>query len=91
MNDLQRFLGMMLGVADVAITVRRWLAFWGPVGDASAWLTPLVAVGSVLSLAVLTGVAVGALATLLVLLLALYYLLTEVFGVAVEVTVPRQV
>ncbi len=85
MMDLQRLATMLLQAADAAVTVRRFIAFWGPLGDASAWLTPLVAVGSVLSLAILTGVAVGALVTLLITLMALYYLVSEIFGVSVDI------
>lgn len=46
----------------------------------SSLLTPLVTVVSVISLLVLSGVALGAFAALLTSLLALYFLLTEVFG-----------
>ena len=65
-------------------TARRLLAFWGPAVDARVLITPLLAVASVLVLALLTGVAVGMLATLIFTLAALYLLLTEVFGVSIE-------
>jgi hypothetical protein len=65
--------------------VRRLIAFWGPVTDApTALLGPLLAVGSVLMLALLSGVAIGTLATLIVTLTALYLLLTDVFGVSID-------
>ena len=69
---------------------RRWLAFWGPVttSPASVLVGPLLALASVLSLALLTGLAVGSLATLLVTLVVLYLLLTEVFGISVDLQIP---
>ena len=68
-----------------ANAVRQLLAFWGPVADTPAALMgPLLAIGSVLMLALLTGVSVGALATLIVTLTALYLLLTDVFGVSID-------
>ncbi len=71
-----------------ASTVQRWLAFWGPVAvSGSALLGPFLALSSVLTLALLTGVAAGALATLIVALLAIYLLLTEVFGVSIDAAV----
>ena len=69
-------------------TARRVLAFWGPVAAVPALLGPFLAIGSVLTLALLTGVAVGALSTLIVTLVVLYLLLTEVFGVSIDVTLP---
>jgi len=69
--------------------VRQLLAFWGPVSDAPAALMgPLLAVGSVLMLALLTGISVGALATLIVALTALYLLLTEIFGISIDFSLP---
>jgi hypothetical protein len=65
-------------------TARQWVAFWGPVTTVPIAVAPFVAVGSVLALAILTGIAVAALATLIVALLVLYLLLTEIFGVSVE-------
>jgi hypothetical protein len=71
-------------LAGVA-SARRVAAFWGPVTTVQPLVGPFLAVAAVVSLAVLTGIAVGTLATLIVVLLALYLLLTEVFGVSVEV------
>jgi hypothetical protein len=79
----------LLQLFETALTgysaFRQLAAFWGPVTDASALLGPLLAVASVLSLALLTGVAVGALATLIVALMVLYLLLTQVFGISIDV------
>jgi hypothetical protein len=68
-----------------AAVARRLLAFWGPVIDARDLVAPLLAVASVLMLALLTGVAIGTLSTLLFTLAALYLLLTEVFGISIDV------
>jgi hypothetical protein len=67
---------------------QRLLAFWGPVTGAPDLVAPFVALASVLALAILTGLAVGSLAALIVALLALHVLLTEVFGLHVEVLAP---
>jgi hypothetical protein len=66
-------------------TARRVLAFWGPVTDASGLVAPLLAIASVLMLALLTGIAIASLGTLIVALMILYLLLTEVFGVTIDV------
>jgi len=66
-------------------TAQRVLAFWGPVTDASSLVAPLLAIVSVLMLAVLTGIAIGSLGTLIVALMILYLLLTEVFGVTIDI------
>ena len=54
----------------------------------SALLTPLVTVVGVATALLLSGVAVGAMVALLAALLALYFLLTEVFGYEVSVAAP---
>jgi hypothetical protein len=46
---------------------------------------PLVVAGSLLSLLLLSGLAIGAFAMLFAALLGLYLLLTEVFGVSLEI------
>jgi hypothetical protein len=48
------------------------------------FLLPLVIAGSLMSLLVLSGVAIGAFATLFAALIALYLVLSEVFGVSLE-------
>jgi hypothetical protein len=67
---------------------QRVLALWGPVTGASGLVASFVALASVLALALLTGLAVGSLAVLIVALLALHVLLTEVLGVRIEVLPP---
>ncbi len=54
----------------------------------SALLTPLVTVAGVASVLLFSGVAVGAMVALLSALLALYFLLTEVFGYELSVAAP---
>jgi hypothetical protein len=82
---LPQLLQLMDRALSGIATAQRILSFWGPVVDVPALLGPLLAVASVLMLALLTGVAVGALATLIVVLMALYLLLTEIFGVSIDV------
>ncbi len=50
----------------------------------SPLLLPLVVAGSLVSLVFLSGIAIGAFAALFTALLALYLLLSEVFGVTLE-------
>jgi hypothetical protein len=50
----------------------------------SPLLLPLVIAGSLISLIFLSGIAIGAFAALFTALLALYLLLSEVFGVSLE-------
>ena len=50
----------------------------------SPLLLPLVVAGSLISLILLSGIAIGAFAALFTALLTLYLLLSEVFGVSLE-------
>ena len=50
----------------------------------SPLLLPLVVAGSLIALILLSGIAIGAFAALFTALLALYLLLSEVFGVSLE-------
>lgn len=56
----------------------------------SRLLLPLVIAGSLLSLAFLSGIAIGALAALLAALVGLYLVLSEVFGVSLELNAPAR-
>jgi hypothetical protein len=82
---LTQFLQLVEDLVAGAATVQRVAAFWGPAIPAPTLLGPLLAVASVVALALLSGLAVGSVATLLVALVALYLLVTEVFGIAIEV------
>jgi hypothetical protein len=55
-----------------------------PPFNQSPFLLPLVVAGSLISLIFLSGIAIGAFAALFTALLALYLLLSEVFGVSLE-------
>jgi hypothetical protein len=54
----------------------------------SRLLLPLVVAGALMSLVFLSGIAIGAFAALFTALVGLYLLLSEVFGVSLELTVP---
>ncbi|MEE8312310.1 MAG: hypothetical protein V3R77_08635 [Candidatus Binatia bacterium] len=56
----------------------------------SAVLTPIVAAAGVVGVVMLSGVAVGAMITTLSALMAIYYLLTAVFGYEISFAVPAQ-
>ena len=85
-SQLQQLIDRTLsGVA----TAQRIIAFWGPVTDASSLVAPLLAVASVLMLALLTGVAITSLGTLIMALMILYLLLTEVFGITIDLNLGR--
>jgi hypothetical protein len=81
-EQLQQLIG---GTLTGFNTARRLLAFWGPVTDASGLVAPFLAITSVVMVALLTGIAVASLGTLIVALMILYLLLTEVFGVTIDV------
>jgi hypothetical protein len=81
---LSQLAQLIEGTVSVASAARRWAAFWGPVTETPALLAPLLALGSVLTLALLTGIAAASLAVLIIALMALYVLLTDVFGVSIE-------
>jgi hypothetical protein len=52
-------------------------------------LTPLVGIAGVIAMLMLSGVAVSALATAIAALMALYFLLTQVFGYEISVAMPE--
>ncbi len=81
---LSQVLQLLERTASVVATAQRWVGFWGPVTEVPLLLSPLVALSSVLTLALLTGLAAGALTVLIVAVSALYVLLTEVFGFSFE-------
>jgi len=81
---LAQLLTLIDRVYSGVTTAQRLLAFWGPITDVPGLVGPLLAIASVLVLAMLTGVAVGSLATLIVAMMLLYVLLTDVFGVTID-------
>lgn len=69
--------------------LQRVVAFSAPLAGLPAWLAPGLAVGAVLALAIAAGVALASLGTLLTALLVAYLLLDVVFGVSVDIALPR--
>ena len=67
--------------------VSRFVRFWGPVVSLPGLAAPAALLGSLLSLVIVSGVAVAALATFIAAAWILYVLLTEVFGVSVDLAV----
>ena len=80
-----QFLQLVDDLLAGAAIAQRLLAFWGPVMPAPTLLGPLMALGSIVALALLSGLAVGSVATLIVALVALYLIVTEIFGVDIEI------
>ena len=75
-------------IASGAIVVQRLTTLLQPATLANPMLTTSAALASILSLVRLRGVAVGSVVVLLSAILALYFIVTEVLGISVEVTVP---
>jgi len=73
------------GTVSVAATAQRWVAFWSPVIETPLLLAPVLALGSVLTLALLTGIAAASLTLLIIALVALHVLLTDVLGISIEI------
>jgi len=71
-------------VSGVSVA-RQVAAFWMPVAPVPVVLAPFLALGSLLTLALLSGLAASSLAVLLLALVALYLLLTEVLGISLEI------
>lgn len=73
----------------------RWEALRGLIGFGDAlsalpsWMAPPLALGSLLALVVLAGIGLAALGLLLTVLLAVHLLLDQVFGVHLELALPR--
>lgn len=62
----------------------RFIGFWGPTAGFSGLVAPMGILGGLLSLVILAGTAVAGLATFLVATLMLYLMLTEVFGISID-------
>lgn len=69
--------------------LRERIAFGPALADLPAWLAPVSALAALLALALLAGIALAALSTLVATLLTAHLLLTQVFGIRVELAVPR--
>lgn len=86
---------IVLRILDYAETALQGLAvansalkFFTPLSTGPIALGPLWALGSLLALALLAGVAVGSLTTLLFAVVALYYVVTQVLGFTLEISAP---
>jgi len=66
---------------------QRFFAIWAPIAPMPDLITPFLAIASVISVALLAGVAIAALSTLLVALAALHLLITQVLGLSIEVVI----
>ncbi|MFN8644798.1 MAG: hypothetical protein U0802_25200 [Candidatus Binatia bacterium] len=69
--------------------LREMIGFGDALATLPPWLAPPLAVGSLLALAVLAGIGVAALGLLLTVLLAAHLLLDQVFGLRIDVALPR--
>ena len=70
-------------------TARQQTVLWLPSTPGPSWLAPLLAFGALLSLALVSGVAVLSLGMLLTSLLVAYLILENVFGVTITVAPTR--
>jgi len=87
---VDEMVSQLQGIAEVVVAEVRehgLLPLLQPVApfDQPSFLTPAIALGGLLSLAMLSGAAVSAFGGLLLSLLALYLLLVEVFGFSFEI------
>ena len=71
------------------VDTRRWAGFWGPVLPLQGVAALIAALGGLLAAVLLSGIALAALASFFTATLALYLILTRVFGVSIEL-VPAQ-
>lgn len=67
-------------------TALRAASFWGPVRTLPSPFQTVAALGSLLALVAITGVALTSFAVLLASLLFLYLLLAQVFGLEIELS-----
>ncbi|MBI1813545.1 MAG: hypothetical protein HYR72_01060 [Deltaproteobacteria bacterium] len=65
----------------------RVLRLWGPIVTLPGLAGPVGALGGLLALVILTGVALASLASFVVAVLALYLVLSEIFGFQLELAV----
>lgn len=72
---------------DTLASARRVVAIVGPVIPVADLSGALLAMGAALGLALLTGLAVGSLATLIIAVVTHYTILISVFGVSVDLAV----
>jgi hypothetical protein len=69
--------------------LRDRIGFGDGLAGLPGWLAPPLALGSLLALAILAGIGLAALGMLLTVLLAAHVLLERVFGLRIDVALPR--
>jgi len=84
---LEQAFHLIRRTAAAATAVQNWVAFWSPTWKTRALAAPLASVAAVLSLALLSGIAVASLTILIVALVGLYLLLTDIFGISIAVEI----
>jgi len=84
---------LVLDMAEALLRVQDAIGFWQPVPllsgiiELPGWTAPSVALGALLSLIVLSGVALGSLGVLVAALLLAHLVLAQVFGINVELAI----
>lgn len=76
-------------LGDQWAELRRVVGFSAPFAALPPWMAPAIALGALLALVVVSGIALAALGVLLTALLVAHLLLQQVFGVTVELAPPR--
>jgi hypothetical protein len=69
--------------------LRGLIGFGDSLAALPSWMAPPLALASLLALVVLSGIGLAALGVLLTVLLAVYLLLDRVFGLHLELALPR--
>ncbi len=78
-------------IVDGVARIYRTVEFWRPMAQVPglaglpSWIAPSLALGALLSLVALSGIAIGSLSVLLTALLLAAVILDEIFGVGFEV------
>lgn len=66
---------------------QQFFAIWAPIAPLPNPIAPFLAIVSVLTVALLSGVAIAALSTLIIALAALHVILTQVLGLSIEISI----
>jgi len=70
-------------------SLQAWAGFWGPVVKLPVPLAlqPLAVLGTILSIAAMTGLALSSLALFITSALLLYLIVTQIFGIEISLAV----
>lgn len=82
------FLKVVDDVVTGALLVQRLATLLQPATLANPLIATIAALASMLSLLILSGVAISSVVILLAAILGLYFIVTEVLGISIEVTLP---